>query len=37
MIEAYTVSLEGTRNLAVWDSTDLLKMVYRGDLNTKMF
>jgi len=35
--DSYTVSREGTRNLAVLKSTDLLKMGYRGEPNTKEF
>jgi hypothetical protein len=33
----YTISREGTSNLTVWESTDLLEMVYCGDPNTREF
>jgi hypothetical protein len=32
---SYTISREGARNLAVWESFDLWKMVYWGAPNAK--
>jgi len=34
---SYTINREGTRNPAVWESNDLLGIVYRGAPNTKEF